>query len=203
MSSIFDKYYQHSNRNSSNRIEKLKAATIYAGAKSNVSTGYAAKGPEKNIYNGGVYANPITKCVIHTDSYGKLLNLTKGESECKPNIGAPIYLDYGIYNGSTLEANMVNTVVTNTALNHVNYNEVEYPAPQQTISSVNNLNYPGMVVDPRGQIFGNKCAPVPYMKPSGDPPTFINPSNASLFEKQIAEQREYPNFAFPKKMSLK
>lgn len=202
----FDNYVNPQNRTSSYRIERLKSKVIYSNAKANAASG---GGPivkaNGSVYNGPVYVNS-SKCLAYVDSYANFLSATKGKYYCTPDLSNTEFIDYDIYQGSTIVFDMSGVNVTDTSYNAGNYNEALYPIPSiRDASGFYNNEWPGIVTDPCGQLFGGICQTI------GD---FTNPTVGSVdicgnvvlsdgstvvsqYAKQNRQTLDLPNFVFP------
>jgi hypothetical protein len=101
-------------RDSNKYTDIIKSRTLYGYMKGVAKTnGPQLKANGSGKYYGGLYINPSTKCLVHSDSYNLLLNVTKGQYYCNfdlSNINSSFNGE--MYQGSTLYSDYQNVDVT-------------------------------------------------------------------------------------------
>lgn len=201
----FDNFYSKKNRNADSFIEKRKAQAIYGNMKSVAATGGPQVKQTGGVYYGQLYINGSTQCLVHADSYDTWLSATKGKYYCTPDLSNSFVLNYDSYQGSLLVSDQSNCNVTDTGYGNGEYNTVVYPPPERLDASGNvNPAWDGIITDPSGILFGNKCVVVPFMHPEcgsvdlcGQILTAPNTYAASQYAQQVRKQQDLPNFVFP------
>ena len=200
----------------------LKQKTIYSNVAQNMSLVGNANPQKKNgfLYNNNFGVVPLTThtsagCLINSQSYDLLLNVTKWQSlyDAQNNIingfssiGEPINSDINdSWAGNLFSINYSNkdiNVVVDTSYNAGNSNEIIYPQPitsHDADVSFNN-SYPGVIVDPSYLIFYNPCLSSfnsrknPWLH-------LVNVTfNDTNYYQTAVKNNPFANFSYPKKV---
>lgn len=105
--------------------EKLKSRTLYGYMKGIAKTnGPLPKANGSGKYYGGLYINPNTKCLVHSNSYQEMLDVTKGAYYCTTDVSNINRSFNGeMYEGSTLYSNYDNVDVTSVTSYDVSFGQ--------------------------------------------------------------------------------
>jgi hypothetical protein len=116
----WNNYPSKARRDANSYTEKLKSRTLYGYMKGIAKTnGPLPKANGSGKYYGGLYINPNTKCLVHSDSYKELLDVTKGAYYCSTDVSNINSSFNGeMYEGSTLYSDYDGANVTSlTSIN--------------------------------------------------------------------------------------
>lgn len=114
-----------SKRDANSYTEKIKAKTLYGYMKGVAETnGPLPKANGSGTYYGGLYLNTNTKCLVHSDSYNLMLDVTKGKYYCQTDLSNVNNTFNGeMFEGSTLYSNYDNVDVTNLTTIDISYGQ--------------------------------------------------------------------------------
>ena len=126
------------------------------------------KSIKQNRYNKHKISNftldSSSNCIVASDSYTNLLNITKGKYKCTNLHTSKKYNESTI--GNILNVDMSNIValkelnwdVSNNILNDGSNNMMIFPPPKQLYKNNWNTNaYPGFILDPSNELLLNDC----------------------------------------------
>ena len=205
-------------QNASDYSIALKQKTIYSSVAQNMSLGGTANPQKTNgfLYNNNFGVVPLTSsasagCLINSQSYDLLLNVTKGQSLYNADNGLPTNNQTLALNTNELwagnlfsmnySAKNVNVVV-DTSYNGGNTNEIIFPQP---ISAHNadlsfNTSYPGVIVDPSYLLFYNPC--LTSFNDGKNPwlPLVDIDFNDSNYYQTAVKNDPFYNFSYPQKV---
>jgi hypothetical protein len=179
-------------RSGSGRVARLKAKTLYNNMVGVANTNGPVKKGDDSYFYGPLYINPVSKCLVHAADYATFLSVTKGKYYCTPDLSNSVFLTNESVQGAALTYDQSGANVTDLSLNSGTFNKVSYPLPSALDASGHQSSgWDGMVSDPSYQLFGNFCAPVPFMQP--------DPAYASIdiCGNLLISKPELPNFVFP------
>jgi hypothetical protein len=186
----------------------LKQKTLYSNVAQNMSLVGNAN-PTKNngfLYNNnfGVVSlstNMMAGCLINSQSYDLLLNVTKGQSLYNADNG--LSTNNQINTNESWAGNLFSMnysaknvkVVVDTSYNAGNTNEIIYPQPIADLTF--NNSYPGVIVDPSYLLFYNPClneGKTPWL-----PLVDVSFNNTNYYQTAVKNDPYY-NFSYPKKV---
>jgi hypothetical protein len=192
----------------------LKQKTLY----SNVAQNMNLVGNANPLKKDGIYYNnnfgvvPLTSntsagCLINSQSYDLLLNVTKGQSlynAANDNINGFASVDTPLNSNEAWAGNLFSinystngiNVVVDTSYNAGNKNKIIYP---QTISAYDadlsfNTSYPGVIVDPSYLLFYDPCLINPWL-----PLVDVGFNNTNYYQAAV-KNNPFSNFSYPQKV---
>lgn len=207
-------------QNASDYSTALKQKTMYQDIAQNMKSTQSGNPKKKNgmYYNSNFGVVPLTSdnnagCLINTQSYELLLNVTKGQSiyNVENDIsGGYITIDTQINSNEAWAGNLFVMnysskgidVVVDTSYGAPNANQIIFPQPISADAAdlAFPTNYPGVIIDPSNLLFYNSCL---TSFNDGKNPWLhlvdVSFNNTSYYQTAL-ENNPFSNFNYPQKV---